>query len=203
MKMINNSECYRDYGYSDSQLTWSNRYVWPVLRDVVQQRRFVDKKAFEIGCGNGALANQLHGLGFSVTGVDLSKSGIEQARNAFPKLCLEVGSAYGDLEGKYGIFPLVYSMEVIAHCYDPRWYLRTFFDLLSEDGVGIISTPYHGYLKNLALAVTGHWDRHLNPLWDGGHIIPPQNTRHNFTIHLSSRSIHYSVCLAEVMLNII
>jgi len=38
-------------------------------------------------------------------------------------------------------------------------------------------------------------------------IIPPQNTRHNFkknySIHLSSRSIHYSVCLAEVMLNII
>jgi len=34
----------------------------------------------------------------------------------------------------------------------------------------IISTPYHGYLKNLALAFTGKWDTHANPLWDGGHI---------------------------------
>ena len=34
----------------------------------------------------------------------------------------------------------------------------------------IISTPYHGYLKNLVLALTNKWDAHLNPFWDGGHI---------------------------------
>jgi len=34
----------------------------------------------------------------------------------------------------------------------------------------IVSTPYHGYLKNLALAVTGKLDAHFTALWDGGHI---------------------------------
>lgn len=34
----------------------------------------------------------------------------------------------------------------------------------------IISTPYHGYLKNLALAITGKMDMHFTALWDGGHI---------------------------------
>jgi hypothetical protein len=34
----------------------------------------------------------------------------------------------------------------------------------------IISTPYHGYLKNLVLALGNKWDSHLTPLWDGGHI---------------------------------
>ena len=34
----------------------------------------------------------------------------------------------------------------------------------------IISTPYHGYIKNLALAVTGKLDDHFTALWDGGHI---------------------------------
>lgn len=34
----------------------------------------------------------------------------------------------------------------------------------------IISTPYHGYLKNLALAATGKLDNHFTVLWDGGHI---------------------------------
>ena len=33
-----------------------------------------------------------------------------------------------------------------------------------------MSTPYHGYLKNLALAITGKMDAHFGPLWDGGHI---------------------------------
>jgi len=33
-----------------------------------------------------------------------------------------------------------------------------------------VSTPYHGYIKNLALAVTGKLDAHFTVLWDGGHI---------------------------------
>jgi hypothetical protein len=34
----------------------------------------------------------------------------------------------------------------------------------------ILTTPYNGYLKNLAIAVLGEMDRHVNPLRDGGHI---------------------------------
>jgi hypothetical protein len=34
----------------------------------------------------------------------------------------------------------------------------------------LIGTPYHGYLKNLALAVTGRMDAHFSVLHDGGHI---------------------------------
>jgi 2-polyprenyl-6-hydroxyphenyl methylase/3-demethylubiquinone-9 3-methyltransferase len=42
----------------------------------------------------------------------------------------------------------------------------------SEPGaLAIVSTPYHGYWKNLALSlVPGAWDRHHDPLWDHGHI---------------------------------
>ena len=40
----------------------------------------------------------------------------------------------------------------------------------SAGGLLIISTPYHGYLKNFVLALANKWDAHLNPFWDGGHI---------------------------------
>ncbi len=33
-----------------------------------------------------------------------------------------------------------------------------------------MSTPDHGYLKNLVLAVTGKMDAHFHALWDHGHI---------------------------------
>jgi 2-polyprenyl-6-hydroxyphenyl methylase/3-demethylubiquinone-9 3-methyltransferase len=36
--------------------------------------------------------------------------------------------------------------------------------------MAIITTPYHGYLKNLLLAVTGKMDGHFNALWDHGTI---------------------------------
>src|SRR5262249_49246423 len=42
--------------------------------------------------------------------------------------------------------------------------------LLEDDGVAIVSTPYHGYWKNLALALAGRMDQHFTALWDHGHI---------------------------------
>jgi hypothetical protein len=42
--------------------------------------------------------------------------------------------------------------------------------VLNEKGELIISTPYHGYLKNLALSLFNKWDRHWSPAWHGGHI---------------------------------
>jgi len=158
------------FTYLSSGPTWSNWYLWPVLGRVVNGLRLKDKRAFEIGCGNGATADFLFRQGFDVTGVDLSESGIEQANMAFPQLKLFQGNAYDNLAEQYGRFPLVVSLEVIEHCYYPRKFLQTFYDLLENKGCGVISTPYHGYWKNLALAVTGKWDKHHTVLWDGGHI---------------------------------
>jgi len=42
--------------------------------------------------------------------------------------------------------------------------------LLEPGGMAVISTPYHGYLKNLALALSGRMDAHFTALWDYGHI---------------------------------
>jgi hypothetical protein len=40
----------------------------------------------------------------------------------------------------------------------------------SPGGKFICTTPYHGYLKNLAISLAGGWDKHADPLFDGGHI---------------------------------
>jgi len=109
-------------------------------------------------------------LGFDMTGVDLSESGIALGRQSFPHLKLHVGNVYDDLADTYGQFPLVVSLEVIEHCCDPRRFAKTFYNLITPGGVGVLSTPYHGYLRNLALAVLGKWDRHLTALWPGGHV---------------------------------
>ena len=45
------------------------------------------------------------------------------------------------------------------------------FELCEPGALAIVSTPYHGYWKNLALSlVPGVWDRHHHPLSDHGHI---------------------------------
>ena len=107
-------------------------------------------------------------------GVDPSEDGINQAqlrkenRKAGPELHL--GNAYDDLAASYGRFPCVVSLEVVEHVYFPRKYAKCVRGLLEPGGMAIISTPYHGYWKNLALALTGKFDEHFTALWDHGHI---------------------------------
>jgi len=67
-------------------------------------------------------------------------------------------------------FDVVISTEVIEHLYAPRSYMKLIKNILPRGGLVIISTPYHGYLKNLVMAVNNKLDSHFTVLWDGGHI---------------------------------
>lgn len=158
------------YLYNNEFPICSSSYLCKPLIKILSKNDANNQKLFEIGCGNGATADMLGQLGFDVTGVDTSISGIQIANKSFPHLKLFQGSAYDDLVKKYGRFPIVISLEVIEHLFYPRKFASTFYSLLEDGGMGVISTPYHGYLKNLALALTGKMDAHFSSLWDGGHI---------------------------------
>ena len=166
------AEVYQDYGYRNAGLGWSHAYLLPKLFEILDAGRKTGGhiSIFELGCGNGSVANELHQRGFQVVGIDASDSGIRVAREHYPHLKLDVGSAYDDLASNYGRFPLVLSLEVIEHLYYPRKFAQAVYDLLETGGTAIISTPYHGYWKNLALALSGKLDAHFTALWDGGHI---------------------------------
>jgi len=161
-----------EYIYEDSELNESHNYLLPALMEILEGLPTQDGKqqVFELGCGNGSVAHEMTKAGFQVTGVDPSTQGIALANNRYPEINLAVGSAYDDLLAQYGQFPLVVSLEVVEHVYYPRKYAATLYDLVSPGGYAIVSTPYHGYWKNLALAVTGMMDKHFTALWDDGHI---------------------------------
>jgi len=157
-----------DYQYDTAEAAHTQAYLaTPVVKILGELQA---TKVFDLGCGNGAFARHLKERGFSVVGVDPSAEGINEARKADSTLRLEVGSAYEPLESRFGVFPAVVSLEVVEHVYYPRKYAKAIFDLLEPGGHAIISTPYHGYLKNLVIALTGKADSHYTALWDHGHI---------------------------------
>lgn len=162
------------YKYNDGGSNHSHEYLLPIviaeLEIVKKQIERSRAQLFELGCGNGSVASRLAELGWDITGVDPSREGIGQARAVHPGLRLAAGSAYDDLAGVYGRFPVVTSLEVVEHLYAPRVYAKTLYDLLEAGGTAIISTPYHGYWKNLVMALTGKMDAHFTALWDHGHI---------------------------------
>lgn len=163
------------YRWHSASLTPSHEYLLPALigqlnKNFEENRVSKCRRVFELGCGNGSVANILVQQGWSVTGVDPSLEGIAHANKIYPNLNLYQGSAYDDLVSRFGQFPVVTSLEVVEHVYFPRRYAATLFSLLESGGCAIVSTPYHGYLKNLLIALTGKMDAHFTALWDHGHI---------------------------------
>jgi 2-polyprenyl-3-methyl-5-hydroxy-6-metoxy-1,4-benzoquinol methylase len=156
------------YRYTSDRASHTNAYLWGPLLEELRQNNI--HKAFDLGCGNGALARFLTEQKIETAGVDPSEAGISIARQANPELRLEVGSAYDDLERRFGKYPSVVSLEVVEHVYYPRKFAACVASLLEPGGIALISTPYHSYLKNVALAVSGKMDAHFTALWDHGHI---------------------------------
>jgi len=128
----------------------------------------------ELGCGSGWTCNRLAESGFDLVGVDLSESGIKVAQSAGVRGARFIrDSIDSSLPGRIGLqgqCDIVISNDVIEHLYRPTDLVEAAKGLLKPGGVMICATPYHGYLKNLAIAVLGKGDAHYNPLWDGGHI---------------------------------
>lgn len=126
----------------------------------------------DLGCGNGYLAGLLGRGGYKVVGVDASTSGVAIARKTHGSSAEFVIS---DIDEKLATmlgsgFDAVISSDVIEHLYRPRLLPRCAAMLLRPGGWLVVGTPYHGYLKNLALSLVNGWDAHHGVHWDGGHI---------------------------------
>lgn len=161
-----------DYPYKDGNTNESHTYLRPALQDFARSLRRGSRIA-DLGCGNGALTSVLSAANGEVHGIDGSTSGIQWAIQSHANIHFRCGDVTGDLVAcglDHGSYDAVVAAEVIEHVYAPRRLVRNAFDLLKPGGTVLLTTPYHGYLKNLAIALTGGMDTHFTALWDGGHI---------------------------------
>jgi 2-polyprenyl-6-hydroxyphenyl methylase/3-demethylubiquinone-9 3-methyltransferase len=169
--MTSTPRAYLEYHFQGAEPSHIHHYLMPHLFELAPPHG-PDCRVLDVGCGNGFTCGAFARRGYQMVGVDLSLSGIESARKAFPECRFEVVSATADLLQQLDEppFDLVISTEVVEHLYDPRSYARACYAALKPGGRFICSTPYHGYLKNLVISLLGRWDCHANPLWDCGHI---------------------------------
>ena len=149
--------------------TESHRYLAvPVLKSLLGLRA---STVLDLGSGNGALSAWLNGHNLKVTGLDHSRTGVELARQQHPDIRFDRHDFADPLPVELvGQFDAVVSVEVIEHLPLPRKLMQNARDALKPGGALILTTPFHGYWKNLALALTGKFDAHWHPLRDYGHI---------------------------------
>ena len=100
------------------------------------------RRALDVGCGAGLLAEPLARLGAEVTGVDAAEETVAAARAHAAGAGLSIDFRQGELaELALGTFDLVTAMEVIEHVADKLAFVTQLSAHLAADGLLVLSTP--------------------------------------------------------------
>lgn len=162
-----------DYGYPNAESAHHHAYLLAPLLSLIRvnSNAHSGQRILDLGCGNGSLTHTIAQQGYDIVGIEASSQGIAVARQNFPA-CRFMQARIADLPTPefQNAFDIVISVEVIEHLLYPRELVRVARQCLKPGGTLILTTPYHGYLKNVMLAVSGKMDQHFTSLWDGGHI---------------------------------
>lgn len=127
---------------------------WSV--DPASRSPLAGRRALDLGCGAGLLAEPLARLGAAVTGVDAAPENIAVARAHAAGQGLAIDYRAGGIEAVAGErFDLVASMEVIEHVVDPAGFVAGLAAALAPGGLMILSTPNRTALSRLALITIG------------------------------------------------
>ena len=162
----------RDYAHR-AERPHTAAYLWkPVLAACEREKSRLGRapRIVDLGCGAGHLVSDLARRGFEIVGVEPSDSGVAEFRASGRPGSVIQSDANGELAAQLGPFDIVVSTEVLEHVYEPRRYVACMRSLLAPGGLAVVTTPYHGYWKNLLIALTAKSDDHFTALWDYGHI---------------------------------
>lgn len=160
-----------DYGWQSASGPQSCGYIAPAILKLLKSvgaRRVAD-----LGSGNGALCSEIKAQGHSVVGIEYDPKGTELARRNYKDIPFHNFGVQDDPQALLNLetpFDAVVSTEVIEHLFSPHLLPRYAASILKPGGHLIVSTPYHGYIKNVLLALFNKWDHHHTAMWHGGHI---------------------------------
>lgn len=133
------------------------------------------KRALDLGCGGGLLAEPLARLGAVVTGIDAAPENIAAARLHAAGQGLTIDYRAGSVDALAGeTFDLVISLEVIEHATDPGAFVAGLARALAPGGLLLLSTPNRTALSRFAMITLGeglgripkgthHWSKFLKP----------------------------------------
>lgn len=158
-----------EFVWEGSEPAESHKYIAsPLIRmlDDLGAREVLD-----LGSGNGSLTVRLAATGRVMSGLDHSESGVQLARQRHPQISFGQFDMLAPLPATHlARFDAVVSAEVIEHLPFPRKLFDRAREALRPGGSLIVTTPFHGYWKNLSIALVGKFDEHWHPLRDYGHI---------------------------------
>tara|TARA_B100000787_G_scaffold134847_1_gene103645 strand:+ start:54 stop:686 length:633 start_codon:yes stop_codon:yes gene_type:complete len=166
---LKNKFPFLDYNWTDD--THHTPSIIPTINKILSTIKTKKLTHIDIGCGNGFITKKISPLFKESVGIDLSAKGIAYAKkNSNLSNTKFLNKDIGSLINVRKKFDFVTSIEVLEHQYDPFKFMRDIEKVTKKGGYVLITTPYHGYIKNLVISLFGLMDKHYTALWTHGHI---------------------------------
>ncbi len=125
------------------------------------------ERVLDVGCGEGWFTQALRGAGFSALGADVAAEPLRRARARDPELELQLLDEREPWPFADAHFDAVWAGETIEHVADTAAWLSELRRVLRPEGALLLSTPAHGVLRRLALALApGAFETHFDPRSD-------------------------------------
>jgi 2-polyprenyl-6-hydroxyphenyl methylase/3-demethylubiquinone-9 3-methyltransferase len=126
-----------------------------------------DQRVLDVGCGEGWFTSALAGAGARAVGIDVAEEPLRRARARDPGLDLQLVAPDGPWPFESAAFDVVWAGEVIEHVADTGAWLSEVRRVLGPGGGLLLTTPDHGPLALLGLAVAPRrLDSHFDPRSD-------------------------------------
>jgi 2-polyprenyl-3-methyl-5-hydroxy-6-metoxy-1,4-benzoquinol methylase len=125
------------------------------------------ERVLDVGCGDGRFAAELAAHGASVVGIDVAEEPLRRARERNERLDLRLVAPAGGWPLEDASFDVVWAGEVIEHVADTAGWLSEVRRVLRPRGRLLMSTPNHGLLTRLYVAISRDaFEANFDPLSD-------------------------------------
>ncbi len=127
----------------------------------------VGQRVLDLGCGEGHFAQALDAAGAVVTAADVAPEPLRRAQRRVPGLDVRLLPGEPPWPLPDAAYDAVWAGEVIEHVGDTAAWLSEVRRILRSGGRLLISTPDHGPLRTMAMALRPVvFDRHFDPRSD-------------------------------------
>ncbi|HEY7831561.1 MAG TPA: class I SAM-dependent methyltransferase [Solirubrobacteraceae bacterium] len=125
------------------------------------------ERVLDVGCAEGRFTAALADAGARVVGIEVAEEPLRRARSRRPDLDLRVVPPQGDWGLEDASFDAVWAGETIEHVTDTAGWLSEVRRVLRPGGLLLLSTPAHGPLTLLGLALSPRaFAAHFDPRSD-------------------------------------
>lgn len=125
---------------SPENIPWNIETPPDILQNIVKTEKVKPCKVIELGCGTGNYVIYLSASGFIATGVDISKTAIEMAKNSAVKRKVQcnfiVADVLSEMTEVQDTFDFAYDWELLHHIFpqDREKYMKNVYRLLNPGG---------------------------------------------------------------------